>query len=160
MIVSGDIWIADNGASCHMTHNNTNMYDIRPPTPGREVITIGDRRRLKGEYIGSLDVAFHGFTDEKTTLANGSYDPCLGFNLYSFYAVQSTLEVVSGVLGAHIIGANVMLPRSSTGSYLRATHLPARAVGAKRKRTCMWMISCGGYNTLFRLLWEPTGIYV
>ena len=46
-----DVWIADTGASCHMTHDRTKMYNARPPPPGRETITIGDRRRIKVKYI-------------------------------------------------------------------------------------------------------------
>ena len=44
-----DIWITDSGASCHMTHDRTRIYNARPPPPGRETITIGDRRRIKVE---------------------------------------------------------------------------------------------------------------
>ena len=44
-----DVWIADSGASCHMTHDRTQICNVRPP-PGRETITIGDRRRIKVEY--------------------------------------------------------------------------------------------------------------
>ena len=63
-----EIWIADSGASCHMTYDRTRMYDARPPPPGRETITIGDRRRIKVEYIGSMDVIFHGKSDQRITL--------------------------------------------------------------------------------------------
>ena len=42
-----DVWIADSGASCHMTHDRTRTYNVRPPPPGSETITIGDRRRIK-----------------------------------------------------------------------------------------------------------------
>ena len=41
------VWIADSGASCHMTHGRTRTYNVRPPPPGSETITIGDRRRIK-----------------------------------------------------------------------------------------------------------------
>ena len=44
-----DVWITDSGASCHMTHDRTRIYNARPPPPGRETITIGDRRRIKVE---------------------------------------------------------------------------------------------------------------
>ena len=36
-----DVWIADIGASCHMTHDRTRMHNARPPPPGREAITVG-----------------------------------------------------------------------------------------------------------------------
>jgi len=62
------LWIADSGASCHMKHNKSKMYDIRPPPPGREAIMIGDNSRLKVECVGSIDVEFHGHTDVRVTL--------------------------------------------------------------------------------------------
>ena len=36
--------------------------------------------------------------------------------------------------GKHIIGANLMFPRRSSGPYLRATRLPAGTVGARRSQ--------------------------
>ena len=33
------VWIADSGAPCHMTHDRTRIYNVRPPPPGRETIT-------------------------------------------------------------------------------------------------------------------------
>ena len=77
-----DVWIADSGASCHMTHDGTRMYNARPPPPGRETITIGDRRRISVEYVGNMDVIFHGKSDQRITLIDVAYVPDLGFNLY------------------------------------------------------------------------------
>ena len=62
-----DVWITDSDASCHMTHEGTRMYNARPPPPGCETITIGDRRRIKVEYIGNMDVIFHGKSDQRIT---------------------------------------------------------------------------------------------
>ena len=129
-----DAWIADSGASCHMTHDRTRMYNARPPPPGRETITIGDRRRIKVEYIGNMDVIFHGKSDQRITLIDVAYVPDLGFNLYSLHAVQRTHLIVSDASGTHIIGENLTFPRSSSGSYLSATRLPAGAVRAKRRQ--------------------------
>ena len=129
-----DVWIADSGASCHMTHDGTRMYNARPPPPGRETITIGDRRRIKVEYVGNMDVIFHGKSDQRITLIDVAYVPDLGFNLYSLHAVQRTQLIVSDASGMHIIGANLKFPRSSSGSYLRATRLPAGTVGAREKQ--------------------------
>ena len=28
-----DVWIADSGASSHMTHDRTSTYNVRPPPP-------------------------------------------------------------------------------------------------------------------------------
>ena len=129
-----DVWIADSGASCHMTHDRTRMYNVRPPPPGRETVTIGDRRSISVEYIGNMDVIFHGKSDQRITLIDVAYVPDLGFNLYSLHAVQITHLIVSDASGTHIIGANLTFPRSSSGSYLRATRLPAGTVGVRRRQ--------------------------
>ena len=128
------VWIADSGASCHMTHDGTRMYNARPPPPGRKTITIEDRRRIKVEYIGNMDVIFYGKSDQRITLIDVAYVPYLGFNLYSLRAVQRTHLIVSDASGTHIIGANLTFPRISSGSYLRATRLPAGTVGARRRQ--------------------------
>lgn len=39
------------------------MYDISPPPPDPDVITIGDERRYRVEYVDIMDVLFRGFTD-------------------------------------------------------------------------------------------------
>ena len=129
-----DVWIADSGASCHMTHDRTRMYNARPPPPDRETITIGDRRRIKVEYIGNMVVIFLEKSDQRITLIDVAYVPDLGFNLYSLHAVQRTHLIVSDASGTHIIRANLTFPRSSSGSYLRATRLPAGTVGARRRQ--------------------------
>ena len=129
-----DVWIADSGASCHMMNDRTRMYNARPPPPGRETITIGDRRRIKVGYIGNMDVIFHGKRDQRITLIGVAYVPDLGFNLYSLHAVQRTHLIVSDTFGTHIIGANLTFPRSSRGSHFRATRLPAGNVGARRRQ--------------------------
>lgn len=110
----------------------------------------GDRRRVRVEHVESVDVVFHGYTDEPRTLVDASYVPDLGFSSYSLHAVRRTHLVISDALGAHVIGTSVTFPRNSSGSYLRAARLPARTRGAKRK---------GGndiYETLFRLFLKPT----
>ena len=82
-----DVWIADSSASCHMTDDGARLYNVRSPTPGRKTITIGDRRKVKAEYIGNMDVVFHGQTDERITLIDIANVSGIGFNLYSLHAV-------------------------------------------------------------------------
>ena len=131
------VWIADSGASCHMTHDRTRAYNVRPPPLGRETITIGDRRGIKVEYIGNMDVIFHGKSNQRITFVDVSYVPDLGFNLYSLHAVQRAHLIVSDASGTHNIGANLTFPRISSGSYLRVTRLPAGTVGARRRQEDM-----------------------
>ena len=54
-----------------MTHDGTRLYDLRPP--GREPITIKDRRDIKVEHVGNMDVIFHGQTDQRITLIDVAY---------------------------------------------------------------------------------------
>ena len=43
-----------------MTHDGIERYDLRPRPPSRETITIGDRRKLKAECVGNMDVILTG----------------------------------------------------------------------------------------------------
>ena len=107
------------------------MYNAKPSPPGRETITIEDRRRIKIEYVRNMGAFFHGKSDQRITLVDAAYVSDLGFNLYSLHAVQRTHLIVSDASGTHIIGANLTFPR---GSYLRATRLSAGTVGARRRQ--------------------------
>ena len=130
-------WIADSGASCHMTLDKTRLYNLRLPPPGRETITIGDRRETKVEFIGNMDVIFHGKTDQRITLIDATYVPGLGLKLYSLHAVQRIPLIVLDASGTHIIGANMTFLRSSSGSYLCATRLSAGTVRARKRQRDM-----------------------
>ena len=81
-----------------------------------------------------MDVIFHGKGDQRITLIDVAHVPDLRFNLYSLHAVQRTHLIVSDASGTHLIEANLTFPRSSSGSYLRATRLPAGTVGARRRQ--------------------------
>ena len=81
-----------------------------------------------------MGAIFHEKSDQRTTLIDVAYVPALGFSLYSLHAVQRTHLIVSDASGTHIIGANLTFPRSSSGSYLRATRLSAGTVGARRRQ--------------------------
>ena len=81
-----------------------------------------------------MDIIFHGKSAQRITLIDVAYVPDLGFNLYSLPAVQKTHMIVSDACGTHIIGENLTFPRSSSGSYLRVTRLPAGTVGARRRQ--------------------------
>ena len=85
-----------------------------------------------------MDIIFHGKTGQRITLTDVAYGPGLGFSLYSLHSVQRTYLIVSDASGTHIIGENLTSPRSSSGSYLRATWLPAGTVGARRRQGEMY----------------------
>ena len=139
---SSDIWVGDSRASCHMTNNAECMYDLRTPPPERQEITIGDGRRQKVEYIGNIDVVFHGTNDVPITICDVSYVPGLGFNLFSFHTVQKTHRVVLDAAGAHIADKGITFPRETTGSYLRATRIAPKTIGFKPRTNIAWQENC------------------
>ena len=102
-----------------------------------EVLIVANRwgnRDIKEEYIGNMNAIFHGKTGQRITLVDVAYVPGLGFSLYSLHSVQRTHLTVSDASGTHIIGENLTSPHSSSGSYLRATRLPAGTAGARRRQ--------------------------
>ena len=92
-----------------MTHDRIILYNLSPPPSGCETITIGDRRNIKVEYIGNMDVIFHGQTDQRTTLIDVEYVLGLEFNLYSLHAVQKTQLIVSDASSTHVISTNLFV---------------------------------------------------
>ena len=75
----GDVWVDDSGTSCHITHDGTGLYYLRPPPLSHETVTIGNRRRIEVEYIGkNVDVVFHGYADQRIPSIDVSYVPGIG----------------------------------------------------------------------------------
>ena len=68
-----DVWIGDSGASCHMANDASKMYCVRPPLSDQQEVTTSDGTRLRVEYVGNIDVVFHGRSDEPITLCDVSY---------------------------------------------------------------------------------------
>ena len=126
-----DFWIGDSGASCHMTNGASKMYCMRTPHFDQKEVITSDGTRLKVEYIGNIDVIFHGRSDEPIIMIDVSYVPDFKFNLFSFHKAQQTHVIILDAAGAHIVGKNLTFPCERGGSYLRATRLVAGTVGAK-----------------------------
>ena len=118
-----DVWIGDNGATTQMTRNADMMYDTRPPSPHRSRIILGDGSIRKVQFVGKLDLVFHGRTDHPVTLHDVSFVPDLGFNLFSFHVVQEKREITLNKAGAHLLNGRLVFPRRSNGSSLRATRV-------------------------------------
>ena len=102
---SSDVWIRDSGASCHIMMNDTRkMYCGKPPASDQRTVTTSDGTRQRVEYIGNVDVVFHGRSDEPITLCDVSYVPGLRFNLSSFHKAQHMHVIVLDAAGAHNVG--------------------------------------------------------
>lgn len=120
---TGDIWIPDSGVSCHMTQSSDSTYSLRPPPHCRKLMAIGNRPKLRANYVGNVNAGFHGYKDERITLVVVSYVPCLDFYINSFRLGQRTHLTLSDASGAHIIGTNATFLRIGSCPYLGATRL-------------------------------------
>ena len=81
-----DTWIADTGASCHITNEDTGMYDTM--LLKNDYITVADEREVKAIKIGKLDMMVLQENGERTkvTLTNVKYVPDLAVKLFSLTA--------------------------------------------------------------------------
>jgi hypothetical protein len=79
---STHIWIADSGASCHLTNDDTAMYNCQKV---HERICVGDGREILATKQGSILVEVHQCNGTKTltSIKNCKYVPDLQTNLFS-----------------------------------------------------------------------------
>ena len=114
-----------------MTRNADMMYDTKPPSPHRSRVILGDGFMRKVQFVGKLDLVFHSRTEHPVTLHDLSFVPDLGFNLFSFHAVQEKHEIILNKTGAHLLNGRLVFPRRSNGSSLGATRvMPAAHASA------------------------------
>ena len=118
-----DVWIGDSGATAHMTRNADMMYDTKPPSPHRSRIILGDGSIRKVQFVRKLNLVFHSRTDYPVTFHDVYFVPDLGFNLFSFHAVQGKHEIILNKAGAHLLNGRLVFPRRRNGSSLRATRV-------------------------------------
>ena len=86
------------------------MYDTRPPLPQRSWIILGDGLIKKVQFIGKIDLVFHGRTDYPVTLFDASFVPDLGFNLFYFNVVRAKHETILNRRGAHLLDGRLVFP--------------------------------------------------
>ena len=88
-------WIADSGATTHMTNSLQGMYDL---TDAKVSVSVGDGRKMRtvktGKWRG-IAVDSEG-TRKQITLSNVSYIPDLMVNLFSLTAVMDKGFQVDG----------------------------------------------------------------
>ena len=106
-----------------MTRNADMMYDTRPPSPHRSRIILGDGSIRKALFVGKLDLVFHSRTDHPVTLHDVSFEPDLGFSLFSFHVVEEKHEIILNKTGSHLLNGRLVFPRRSNRSSLRATRV-------------------------------------
>ena len=87
-LFTANTWVADSGASCHMTNDDSDMFDVSAID---EHITIGDGKRLKATRKGKIRrmVRQKDGTTLKVTL-EVKYVPDLWTNLFSLTKAMAT----------------------------------------------------------------------
>ncbi|CAN0391720.1 unnamed protein product [Laminaria digitata] len=76
-------WIADSGASFHMTHSADFLSDVRPCD---DKVGIGDNHLIDVVGYGTLTAVFPG--DLTVKLLDVTYVPDIAFNLFSLLAAH------------------------------------------------------------------------
>lgn len=96
-----NIWLGDSGASCHMTNDDSGMFDFKTINDN---IKIGNGRMLKATKIGKKKVIIKQMDGQTkaVTLEGVKYVPDLSYNLFSI-----TKALISGWhlsnKGVHIV---------------------------------------------------------
>ena len=81
-LLEEDIWIADSGATSHMTNDNTGLYDVEAYNSS---VSIGNGKSIGITHKGKLDVMIEQKDGTKyaATLENVKLVPELGHSLFS-----------------------------------------------------------------------------
>ena len=94
-----NIWVADSGATTHMTNSLDGMFDLKDADT---TISVGDGRKMNTKKIGKwrgTAIDSEG-NQKKITLTNVSYVPDLMVNLFSLTAVmEKGVSVIGGKNG-------------------------------------------------------------
>ena len=123
-------WIADSGATFHVTGNPAGMVGCKPPPPGRSTLGVGDMRSLRVICFGKVPMIMHCKQgDVQVKLLDVAYVPGVQFNLFSLHAVMPKCSVSLDAEGAHILDGVLSLRRDA-GSYVEATRVVETPIAA------------------------------
>ena len=124
-------WVADSGATFHVTGNPLGMVECFPPSPDRSSLVVGDMRSLKVECFGSIPMVMHSQQgDVEVKLLDVAYVPGIRFNLFSLHAVMPKCPVTLNANGAHLLGGGLSFMRRDAGSYIQATRTVETPIAA------------------------------
>ena len=59
LVRGGEEWVADSGATFHVTRNLFGMVNCTPSPPGKSSSVVGDMRSLKVGYFGHIPTVMH-----------------------------------------------------------------------------------------------------
>ena len=119
-----DGWVADSGASYHVTGDPHGMFGCTPPPVGKERLVIGDMTMMGAECFGKLSLLMNcQGGDTHLRLTNVAYVPGVQFNSFSLHAVMSKCRVTMETKRVHMLGGSVSFVRREAGSYCSATRI-------------------------------------
>ena len=109
-LLDDDIWIADSGASSHMTYSKDGMFDTEEV---EEQVSLGNNHVVQGLMRGKLQVQLDTMNGKTTVqLTNVLYVPELCYNLFS-------VGVIANMGGKVSFGSNSVLIETSNGQKLQ-----------------------------------------
>ena len=125
-------WIADSGATFHVTGNPSGLVECAPPSLDRWSLVVGDMRSLKIQCFGSSLMVMHSQQGNvQVKLLNVAYVPGVRFNLFSLHAVTPKCPVTLDADGAHMLDGDLPFMRRDAGSYVAVSYthltLPTKA---------------------------------
>ena len=69
-------WVADSGATFHVTDNPVGMVECNPPPPDRSTLVVSDMRSLRVQCFGKLPMTMHSkHGDVQVKLLDVAYVP-------------------------------------------------------------------------------------
>ena len=97
-------WVADSGATFHVTGNPSGLVECKPPPPDRRSLVVSDMRSLRVQCFGSLPMVMHSQQgDVQVKLLNVAYVPAVQFNLFSLHAVMPKCSISLDAEGVHML---------------------------------------------------------
>ncbi|CAN0441657.1 unnamed protein product, partial [Laminaria digitata] len=83
------VWVADSGATYHVTGDPTFMFECKPPPVGKGTLLVGDMGSMRVECFGKLSMVMNSAGgDLDVVLMNVAYVPGFKFHLFSLHEVM------------------------------------------------------------------------
>ena len=81
-VLDNDTWIGDTGASCHMTNDDAELFDVKTTS---DSVTVGNKSKLVATKIGKLraTIVHKDGTTVDLVLNKVKFIPELGYKLFS-----------------------------------------------------------------------------
>ena len=118
-----EVWIADSGASVHITCDPCGMFDCVPAEPGT-IMIVGRMACMHTECLDKLRIKFHSTEDVDTILHDVAYIPDVGMNLFSVHTAMRGGVVMGDRTGMYVMRGRLFFPWYESSYALTATRSP------------------------------------